>query len=225
MDFIRIIRSLEELLYEVMTWLVFYPRTMWRIVATPGRMMRYSDAEQADASDKQYTDTLSPPLFLMLTILIGHGIGLGLGTQKPEATTAMAKTLFESEQNKLIAGSLLFSLFALMGATTAVARRGLTLDRTTLRGPFYSQCYLTAPFALAQSVASMLATLPARGTGLAAAAVVLAGVVWYLCVETMWFGLELDLGGGRAFLVAAWAFLKAVFVSVACLLLLTALLG
>jgi hypothetical protein len=224
MDFIRIIRSLEELLYEVMTWLVFYPRTMWRIVATPGRMMRYSDAEQADASDKQYTDTLSPPLFLMLTILIGHGIGLGLGTEKPEATTTMAKTLFESEQNRLIAGSLLFSLFALMGATTAVARRGLTLDRTTLRGPFYSQCYLTAPFALAISVASMLATLPARGTGLAAAAVVLAGVVWYLYVETMWFGLELDLGGGRAFLVAAWAFLKATFVSVACLLLLTALL-
>ena len=223
MDFIRIIRSLEELLYEVMTWLVFYPRTMWRIVATPGRMMRYSDAEQADAPDTQYTDTLSPPLFLMLTILVGHGIGLGLGTEKPEATTAMAKALFESEQNKLIVGSLLFSLFALMGATTAVARRGLTLDRSTLRGPFYSQCYLTAPFAFAMSMASLLATLPAHGTGLAAAAVALAGVVWYLWVETTWFRLELDLGGGRAFLVAAWAFLKAAFISFACLLLLAAL--
>ena len=224
MDFIRIIRSLEELLYEVMTWLVFYPRTMWRIVATPGRMMRYSDAEQADAPDKQYTDTLSPPLFLMLTILIGHAVGLGLGIERPEATTAMAKSLFESEQNKLIAGSLLFSLFALMGATTVVARRGLTLDRSTLRGPFYSQCYLTAPFALAMSVASMLATLPARGTGLAAATVALAGVVWYLWVETMWFGLELALGGGQPFLVAAWAFLKAAFISFVCLVLLAALL-
>jgi hypothetical protein len=224
MDFIRIIRSLEELLYEVMTWLVFYPRTMWRIVATPGRMMRYSDVEQADAPDRQYTDTLSPPLFLMLTILIGHGIGLGLGIEKPEATTAMAKTLFESEQNRLIVASLLFSLFALMGATTAVARRGLTLDRSTLRGPFYSQCYLTAPFALAMAVASSLATLPARGTGLAAAAVALAGAVWYLWVETMWFGLELDLGGGQAFLVAAWAFLKAAFVSLVCLVVLALLL-
>jgi hypothetical protein len=224
MDFLRIIRSLEELLYEVMTWLVFYPRTLWRIVATPGRMMRYSAAEQADAPDRQYTATLSPPPFLMLTILIGHGIGLGLGAEKPEATTAMAKTLFESEQNRLIVGSLLFSFFALMGATTAVARRGLTLDRSTLRGPFYSQCYLTAPFALAMSVASILATLPARGTGLAAAAVALAGAVWYLWVETMWFRLELDLGGGSAFLVAAWAFLKAAFVSVACLLVLAALL-
>ena len=106
MDFLRIIRSLEELLYEVMTWLVFYPRTLWRIVATPGRMMRYSDAEQADAPDKQYTDTLSPPLFLMLTILIGHGVALGLGTEAPEATTKVGKALFDSEQNRLIAGSL-----------------------------------------------------------------------------------------------------------------------
>ncbi len=224
MDFLRIIRSLEELLYEAMTWLVFYPRTMWRIVATPGRMMRYSDAEQADAPDRQYTDTLSPPLFLMLTILIGHGIGLGLGAQKPEATTAMAKTLFESEQNRLIAASLLFSLFALMGATTAVARRGLALDRSTLRGPFYSQCYLTAPFALAIAVASSLAVLPAQGTGLAAGATALAGAVWYLWVETMWFRLELQLDGGRAFLVAAWAFLKAALISLVCLLLLAALL-
>jgi hypothetical protein len=220
MDFIRIIRSLEELLYEVMTWLVFYPRTMWRIVATPGRMMRYSDAEQADAPDKQYADTLSPPLFLMLTVLIGHGIGLGLGTAKPEATTALAKALFESEQNKLIMGSLLFSLFALMGATTAVARRGLVLDRSTLRGPFYSQCYLTAPFALAMSMASMLA----RHSGAGAAAVALGGVVWYLWVETMWFRLELDLGRGQAFLVAVWAFVKATFASLVCLVVLALLL-
>ena len=90
MDFIRIIRSLEELLYDVTTWLAFYPRTVWRIVATPGRMMRNSDAGQADAPDRQYTDTLSPPLFLMLTILFGHGIGLALGIERPQATTLIA---------------------------------------------------------------------------------------------------------------------------------------
>jgi len=72
-----------------------------------------------------------------------------------------------------------------MGATTTVARRGLTLDRSTLRGRFYSQCYLTAPFALALAVASGLETLPAHATGPAAAAVALAGVAWYLCVETV----------------------------------------
>ena len=73
-------------------------------------------------------------------------------------------------------------------------------------------------------MASSLAVLPARGTGLAAGATALAGAVWYLWVETMWFRLELQLDGGRAFLVAALAFLKAALISLVCLLLLAALL-
>ena len=39
MDFMRILRSLEEFLYEVMTWLVFYPRTMWRALRHPIEML------------------------------------------------------------------------------------------------------------------------------------------------------------------------------------------
>ena len=35
MDILRILRSLEEFLYEVMTWLVMYPRTLWRAVRNP----------------------------------------------------------------------------------------------------------------------------------------------------------------------------------------------
>ena len=197
MDFLRIVRSLEELLYEVMTWLVFYPKTMWRIVVRPTAMMRYSDAELGDTPDEQYTDTLSPPLFLMLTILIAHGVGLALGAKRPEGSTEFARTLFGSDQNILIFRSLFFALFALIGATTVVGRRGLGLDRNTLRGPFYAQCYLTAPFALAVSVSIALSITTMRGTGPAAAALALAGIVWYLWVEAVWFRLELNLGAAR----------------------------
>ena len=156
MDFLRIIRSLEELLYEVMGWLVFYPRTMWRIVARPVSMMRYSDREQADTPEQQYADTLSPPLFLMLTILLAHGFALAMGAKMPEARNAVARMLLSSEQNLLILRSILFSIFALVAATTLIKRRQRALDRATLRAPFFTQCYLTAPFALAVSVAATL---------------------------------------------------------------------
>jgi len=224
MDFLRIVRSLEELLYEVMTWLVFYPKTMWRIVAQPTRMMRYSDAEQGDTPDEQYTDTLSPPLFLMLTILIAHGIGLALGVKKLEGATDTARALFASDQNLLMFRSLFFSLFALVGATTVVGRRGLAIDRKTLRGPFYSQCYLTAPFALATSVAIALSNTTIRGAGAAAAALALVGIAWYLRVETGWCGLELGVGPGRAVGIALWSFLKALFFGAVVLAMLAALI-
>ncbi len=64
-----------------MTWLVFYPRTMWRIMAHPAATTRYSEDEETQAAAEQYTDTLSPPLLLMLTILIAHGLELGTGAK------------------------------------------------------------------------------------------------------------------------------------------------
>jgi len=209
MDFLRIIRSLEELLYEVMGWLVFYPRTLWRIVTDPVSMMRYSDREQADAPERQYTDTLSPPLFLMLTVLVAHGFALSMGAKLPEARTAIAKLLLSSEQNLLILRSILFSIFALVAATTLIRRQQRELDRSTLRAPFYTQCYLTAPFALAISVAATLVGMPAQSVHAVGTLLTLAGILWYVWVETRWFRLELDLGPGRAFALASWTVLKA----------------
>jgi len=209
MDFIKVIRSLEELLYEVMTWLVFYPRTMWRIVAHPAATTRYSEDEQGDVAAEQYTDALSPPLMLMLTILIAHGFELGVGAKMLESKTAIAKALFGSEQNLLMLRALLFSVLPLVAATTLLRRRGLALDRRTLRGPFFSQCYLAGPFALAVSAGLVLVRTSPDAARAAGLAVVLGGLVWYLRAETLWFRRQLGASGGAAFLVAAGTFLKA----------------
>lgn len=45
MDFMRILRSVEAFLYKVMTWLVFYPRTLIRTALRPIGMLEYSRAE------------------------------------------------------------------------------------------------------------------------------------------------------------------------------------
>ena len=209
MDFLRLIRSLEELLYEVMAWLVFYPRTMWRILAHPAATTRYSEDEQADEVAEQYTDTLSPPLLLLLTILIAHGFELGMGAKLPEGKTAVGKALFGSEQSLLMLRALLFSVLPLVAATTLLARRKIALDRKTLRGPFFSQCYLAAPFALALSVGLVLARVPTGAPRLVGAALALAGVAWYLGAETLWFRRQLDTGYGAACLIAVGTFLKA----------------
>jgi hypothetical protein len=35
MDFMRILQSLEEFLYEAMSWIVFYPRALLRTIRHP----------------------------------------------------------------------------------------------------------------------------------------------------------------------------------------------
>lgn len=211
MDFLKIIRSLEELLYEVMTWLVFYPRTMWRIAARPLEATSYSEREQTDAAAEQYTDTLSPPLLLMLTLLLAHGLGLGLGAKGLETDSPIGRAIFDSPQNLLMLRALAFSVFPLTAATTLLRRRHLAIDRKTLRGPFFSQCYLTAPFALAVSAGMVLMRTQTGAAKPAGAALALAGVAWYLAVETRWFQRQLELPAGRALLVGLWTFARALF--------------
>jgi len=212
-DFLKVLRSLEELLYELMAWLVFYPRTLWRVVARPADMVRYSDEELNDNESQRYADTLSPPLFLMLTVLVAHGVELGLGARAAGVKTEIGKVILDSEQNLLVLRSILFSLFALVAATTAIRKRGAALDRTSLRRPFFAQCYLAAPFALALSTGATLALSPPGrpwwGTALA-----VAGLAWYLSAETTWFRRELQSTRRRAFALGLWSIVRAAAYSV-----------
>ena len=147
----------------------------------------------------------------MLTLLLSHGLALGLGAKALETDSAIGKTLFGSAQNLLMLRALAFSIFPLTAATTLLRRRRLAIDRKTLRGPFFSQCYLTAPFALAVSAGLVLMHTQAGAAKPAGAAVVLAGVAWYLAVEMRWFQRQLELPAGRALLVGLWTFARTVF--------------
>ena len=50
MDFVKLLKSFEELLYEVMALLVFVPRTFYLTLRYPQRMMDYADTELGDVS-------------------------------------------------------------------------------------------------------------------------------------------------------------------------------
>ena len=61
MNALTLLRSVEELLYEVASWLVFYPKTLWMTLSGPLRAMAYSDREQHDKPEQQYLETLRSP--------------------------------------------------------------------------------------------------------------------------------------------------------------------
>jgi hypothetical protein len=208
MDFLRIIKSIEELLYELITWLVFYPRTMWRIVRDPVAMARYSDEQQQMPPESQYADALSPPLLLMLTVLIAHGIEVGLGDRQ-QGTSDFAKYVASSEQNMLIMRSVLASTYALMGATTLMRRRGIPTSRAHLRTPFFSQCYVTAPFQFVFSIGATLGRVGSDSLKMVGLGLALVSLAWYLATQAAWFSKRLPVGQGKAWLLAAWVFLQA----------------
>jgi len=158
MDFMKWLNSLDELLYEVMSWLLFFPLTLWRAVFQPIAVMDQVDREADLPDGQQYAALLSPPLFLALALLLAHTVSTALGqTDDIIANHHGLAGLVNDNASALILRVVIFAAFPLFLAARIVRRRGVKLDRTSLRQPFYVQCYPAAVFALGVSVGASLA--------------------------------------------------------------------
>lgn len=211
MDFMRLLKSLEELLYELVSWLVFYPLTFWRALTRPLSMMRYADVELGDRIDEQYDDAVSPPLFLLITLLLSQA----LATAFPTIAGSEAEALTRSTSNLLIARGVIFGIFPMAMAVTLVLQKGAPITRSTLRPPFFSQCYVAAPFVVLIGLTVDFLVLPGgRGTTLAALCF-LAALVWYGQAQIRWFRQDLGIGLAKAGGLFLLAFLLALTSSLA----------
>jgi len=195
MNFMSMLKSLDELLYEVMSWLIFYPITLWRALTRPLAMMDYSDHELGQTDDEQYTDTLRPPLFLLLSLLLVHGLELVVVGDSPLiASKRGLAALVTDDTSLLLMRLVIFSVFPLIFAARMVRleRKGLT--RNSLRRPFYAQCYAVAPFALVMSLAGILLQLHPLWAGIAGLAVGAIALIVFGVVQARWFAQHLKRG-------------------------------
>jgi hypothetical protein len=208
MDFIKFIRSLEEFLYEVLAWILFYPRTLWMVIVHPIRSLQYTVGEERETLEEKYADTVSPPLFLMLTLIVAHLIEMLAHVRLPSEMAGQFGRLMASDQNLLIFRSLLFALFPLMFAAEQVALSRQSLTRQSLRTPFFGQCYLGSLLTLLLSIASIVARMPT--IQVAGWAIMAASFAWYVSVQAVWFSMTYGLSPLRSVAVALRALFKAV---------------
>lgn len=200
MDFMKWLNSLDELLYEVMSWLLFFPLTLWRAVVRPFWTMKEIDRQIGLPDEEQYAAVLSPPLFLALALLLAHAISTALGqTDEIIANRHGLASLVTDNASALVLRVVVFASFPLFLAARLVRGQRVPLDRSTLRQPFYEQCYPAAVFALGVSVRTTFALVPhpvIRSVGQILLALALLN---YVVIETRWFAGKLEHGTIRAF--------------------------
>lgn len=194
MDFLKILKSFEEFVYEALTWLVLLPRTLWRIVISPRRMTSYAGEQLDSQSETRFSEAISPPLLLILCMLLSHFIDLAVRNPAPTTDEALANVLLSSEQNLLLYRTVAFGVWSLVGAVFMLLFTHKPVDRETMRLPIYEQCYLVAPFAFAVSVSLTLIALNQFWSLLVAVITSLLATGWFWMAQAAWLRDRASLG-------------------------------
>ncbi|BBK29388.1 hypothetical protein EDC65_2568 [Stella humosa] len=204
MNIFQFLNSLDELLYELMSWFVFFPVTMWRLLRHPIATMRYAEEQLRLDENRQYRGTVSPPIMLILTVAVTQCIDLAVDNTNPIVTSHQGLAELISDNTSLFLLRLvLFGSFAILLATRKVQRSAVDLDRDSLKPAFYAQCYAIAPFALLVSSGTIAlghALLPVQVLGLTA---LVAAFLFYGAVQVRWFQQALDQSVFRSIVDAA----------------------
>lgn len=214
MNFMQWLNSLDELLFEILSWVIFFPITLWRIVCHPLSMMAYADAQLALPENDQYADGLSPPIFLVLSLLLSQALELTLvGTNAIVRSRHGLASLVDDNTSLLLLRLILFGIFPLLMATRLVRKRGEGLDRKTLKPPFYAQCYLAAPFALTLGIGGTMMTQPWDWVRVAGVVVAVVALLAYGIVQTRWFATQLAVSRARAFVHASFGMAESIVIA------------
>jgi hypothetical protein len=98
----RLLRSLEEFLYELIGWFVFHPRTFMRILFRPGTAATYVRSELTKDVNIQFQDAISPVLIMILSVGVAYLVELAIEAPLPETTSPTRRLLFGTDQGILL---------------------------------------------------------------------------------------------------------------------------
>lgn len=196
MDIFKLSKSLDELIFDVMMWVIFYPYTLVRVLILPGKMIEYVAAElrKDPETESTFDRGLSPPLFLFLSIVIAWMLSPDIhGLLKVQSDTAIASAINSSSMSMLTYRLAMFCVFPFAGALIYEWRTPGGISRETFREPFFQQAYLCGPLAIVLSVATVVTTkfkdeVVLANTGLALIVILL----WYFWSQTVFFRRTMD---------------------------------
>ena len=213
MNFVQWLNSLDELLYELMSWLVFAPVTLWRIVRRPLATMRYAEDQLALDHGLQYRATVSPPIMLILSVALSQAIDLVIGYSNPIVSSRHGlASLVNDNLTLLLLRVVLFGIFPVLLAVRKLRRAGTAVDRDSLKPPFYAQCYAACPLTFLISAGSAMiyhAVPDVRVAGIVALPI---GFVLFAVLQVRWFRQELGQSVARSIVDTAVALVSGVVI-------------
>src|SRR6476469_1192124 len=124
-----------------MSWLVFYPRTFWRSSRHPLQIMKRTETELKLPPEEQFRDVVSPPIFLLLTVIAANAFDVAIVGSSPFIDNGIGFSAMITDNTSLILFRLVaFAMLPVIAGAFALAVMRRPVGRDTLQPLFYAQC-------------------------------------------------------------------------------------
>ena len=140
MIFIGILQSLQDFLYEIFVWIMLVPKTLLHAILKPVQTIKYVNAEHEKKLDEQFDEYLHPAFFYIAAVIMRVAI---------RSPYDFARDLTESGVIKYAAQDFIIFMFYLVWLEWLNKR---PLKRSTLKRPFYIQCYILGAIQFAETI-------------------------------------------------------------------------
>ncbi len=151
MDIVKLIQSLQELVFEIVVWILLLPKTLFRALVRPDQMVKYVNSELGKEPEKQFDDYVPPVLFFLLLAVIPAAFYTWTG----QGTSEDGGLLSQLTENNVLASAITTSISLLIYLVWIEGLNKRPLRRSGLRRLFFIQCYLVTP---AQLIYTLLLT-------------------------------------------------------------------
>lgn len=184
MDLFNLPKLIEQGVYDVMMWILFFPLTVLRMIVSPRRTLAYVREQSGQDPATSFSNAMRPALFLAIAIIIGTFVAPDdLDALRRTTTSDLGKAVYSSWTSMTAFSMIALCLVPLVGALLLDLLTPGEVSRETLRTPFEQQCYIGAPSALVLSF--LFGASPIGLTARIALAV--AAAVWVVAAEYLFF--------------------------------------
>lgn len=151
MDFMKLFQSLENAVYEIVTWVMFLPKTLIHTMFKPAWALEYINEEWKKEEKDRFDDFQSPVILWLLVVVIPMLVVPYMNPLPGLVDIFLLSGVDASQINqfKLEQKAFFVLLYALTMPVSALIwlewRNDQPLRKSLLKRNFYQQCYIIAP--------------------------------------------------------------------------------
>jgi hypothetical protein len=153
MEIFRLVKALEELIFEVSFWFLSYPKSLLKVIVQPGWVPRYVKKELAKEEQERFDEYMSPALFYALSIVIAvvprfEDIS---GFFESRESMPLLRLIVRSPEMLAATTAVVLVVCPLAFAWVVSAVSKLEISRSSFRLSLLSQFLIAGPFILVMS--------------------------------------------------------------------------